>query len=178
MIICLIYFLRLKESAYFDDDPPVPKQSEIVMPPCSIIIAKNSWCTLTIIAGKGLKRSYSWEGDTRSVTMIPRKERWYGSLGLYYPGPGNHWQEHEGITRGVLEEGQQHFKSIGEAIKWLNRHQPIVYRDDGLAVSFFKNPERHQLNVRVFQIYINGEKPSRIPGSKNADIKITTKNAN
>ena len=43
-----------------------------------------------IEAENRLVRNIMWDGITRSVTLIPRKERWYGKLGLYFPGSGNH----------------------------------------------------------------------------------------
>ena len=97
--------------------------------------------------------------------MSPRNERWYGSLGLIYPGPGSHWlPKHEGISRGVLEEGQQNFKNMEEAMIWLNKQKdifPLVYSDDGLVVSYAKYLPREQLTVDVWQILINGKKPER-----------------
>ena len=86
-------------------DGPVPPKNEIVMSPGMTITATTPTGAITVTAGRGLKRSYTWEGATRSVEMWPRGERWYGSLGLYYPGPGNHWEAHNGITRGGLQEG-------------------------------------------------------------------------
>jgi hypothetical protein len=158
-------------------DHPIPAANEVAMMPGSTITATTSLGTISIQAGKGLKRSYTWDGSTRSVEMVPRDKRWYGSLGLYFPGPGNHWKPNNGITRGVVEEGQQHFKTVDEAMKWINEHlwMPLVYRNDGLAVGWRKVPERSQLNVDVWQIYIDGKKPTALPGS--ADEKIIVKRA-
>lgn len=143
-------------------DPQIPIKNEIVMPPDSTIEATTTGGKITIRSGKGLKRSYTWDGATRSVVMWPRAERWYGSLGIYYPGPGFHWIGHHGIKRGVLEEGQQHFDTINEAKAWLHSpsHSDCVYRDDGLTVCFSKNLARHQLTVDVWQIFIEGKIPS------------------
>jgi hypothetical protein len=107
--------------------------------------------------------------------MWPRAERWYGSLGLYYPGPGDHWKEHNGITRGVVEEGQQHFKTVEESLKWVRSRtwQPYVYRDDGLMIGWSKTLPRRQLNVEVWQLYVDGKKPQRLPGSNNKKIIVT-----
>ncbi len=129
---------------------------------------------MTVTAGKGLKRSYTWEGETRSVEMWPRRERWYGSLGLYFPGPGNHWKPHNGIARGVVEEGQQHFKTVDEALKWIAEQKwwPLVYRSDGLLVGWGKNLSRQQLNVDVWQIVIDGKKPTKLPGSHDDKIIV------
>ncbi|MBU1053843.1 MAG: hypothetical protein KKC46_08440 [Proteobacteria bacterium] len=115
--------------------------------------------TITITAGKGLKRSYTWEGATRSVVMRPRGERWYGSMGIYYPGPGKHWKEHNEISRGVFQEGQQHFDTTQEALEWLkmpNQHN-CVYNNDGLVVCYSKTLQRRQLNVDVWQIFVGGK---------------------
>lgn len=155
-------------------DGPVPAGTEVVMAPGSTITAETMTGTITITAGKGLLRSYTWEGATRSVEMGARKVRWYGSLGLAFPGPGDHWKEHNGITRGVLEEGQMRFASLAAAMKWINDHgkgMPLVYRNDGLLVGFGKNLSRKQLNVEVWQIYINGKKPTSLAGSQDSKIR-------
>ena len=155
-------------------DSPVPARNEVVMSPGMKITATTPVGKITITAGKGLKRSYTWEGATRSVEMTPRDERWYGSLGLYFPGPGEHWKEHKGITRGVVEEGQQHFKTAQQARQWLagRKYMPYVYRGDGLVVGWQKVPARKQLNVEVWQIFINGKKPARLPGSSDDKIVV------
>jgi ankyrin repeat protein len=150
-------------------------RNEIVMSPGMVITATTPAGTIVVTAVDDLTRSYSWEGATRSVEMWPREERWYGSLGLYYPGPGDHWKAHNGITRGVLEEGQQHFKTVEEALQWIHSRtwMPYVYRDDGLVVGWSKTLPRRQLNVEVWQILINGKKPHRLPGSQDSKIVVS-----
>ena len=154
---------------------PNSQHTEVVMTPGMKITATTSAGIITITAREDFVRSYTWEGATRSVEMEPREERWYGSLGLYYAGPGDHWDVHNGITRGVLEEGQQHFKTLQEAIHWLhsNVDKSCVFKDDGLVVGWSKNPGRKQLNVDVWQLYVQGKRPTRLPGSQNARIRIT-----
>lgn len=155
--------------------PQVKAGNEVVMAPGMKITATTRSGTIIITAVDDLTRSYTWEGATRSVEMWPRAERWYGSLGLYYPGPGEHWEDHNGITRGVVEEGQQHFKTMQAALQWIHAQtvEPCVYRDDGLMVGWSKTLPRKQLNVEVWQIYINGKKPQRLPGSQNKMIVVT-----
>ena len=145
------------------------------MTPGMTIRVTNTTGTLQITAADELTRAYTWEGATRSVEMIPRETRWQGSLGLYYPGPGDHWKEHHGITRGVLEEGQQHFKTLKEAQAWLRSRSalPSVYTDSGLVVGWDKTLPRRQLNVEVWQLFIGGKKPQHLPGSQNARIVVT-----
>ena len=155
-------------------DGPVPKENEVVMSPGMKITATTPTGTITITAGKGLKRSYSWEGGTRSVEMWPRKKRWDGSLGLYFPGPGYHWKEHNGITRGVLDEGQQHFKTDAEVKAFLanRKYMPFVHRNDGLMVGWDKTLSRNQLGVEVWQIMIDGKKPTKLEGSDDDKIVV------
>ena len=146
------------------------------MLPGMSITATTKTGNITIFTGPGLKRTYTWEDASRSATLDPRKERWHGSLGAYFPGPGEHWVAHNGITRGVLEEGQQHFESEKQALDWLREqsgYDPTVYRDDGLVVSFGKDLTRRQLNVEVWQIFIRGAKPQKLPGSDDTKINVT-----
>lgn len=139
-------------------DPPVPSINEIVMPPNATITVTTDSGTIIIKSGRGLKRYYTWDGATRSVVMWPRSERWFGSFGIYYPGPGSNWIPVNDISRGVVQEGQQNFDTIEEAETWLNKDcQHCVYNDGGLVVCFFKVPDRGQLNVDVWQIYIGGK---------------------
>ena len=95
---------------------------------------------------------------------------------LSQPRPGEHWREHHGITRCVTEEGQQHFKTVEEAMKWIKdaNWMPFVYRDDGLMVGWDKKLSRKQLSVEVWQILIDGKKPKRLPGSQDDKIVVET----
>jgi hypothetical protein len=157
-------------------DRPIPEDNEIVMTPGMTIRATTSTGTITITAGKGLQRSYTWEGSTRSVEMWPRTKRWDGSLGLYFPGPGYHWKEHDGIARCVVDEGQQHFKSVHEAEQWVDerRYMDFVHRNDGLVVGWDKTPSRKQLGVEVWQIYVNGKKPTELKGSEDDKLIVNS----
>lgn len=167
------------------DDKP---KTEFVMTPGMKITATNDVGTITITAVDELKRSYTWEGATRSVEMIRRPERWYGSLGIYYPGPGYHWKEHNGIARCVAEECQRHFDSAEEALEEIRKSNEgwnsyngndkpinyIVYTGNGLVVMWGKTPVRKQLNVDVWQIMIRGERPKNLPGGRNDAIIVST----
>jgi len=79
-----------------------------------------------------------------------------------------------------LEEGQQHFCSQDEAVEWLTygwnkQGINLVYTSDGLAVGFVEIKHRSQINVNVWQIYINGEKPINLKGAQNDQITIRYK---
>ncbi len=150
-------------------DPPVPEGVEAVMSPGMSITAVTPSGTMTITAGEGVMRSFTWEGATRCVDMDPHM---FG--GLYYPGPGAHWEEHNGICRAVVGEFRADFGSVEAAIEWFHTYRgpPFVYRDDGLGVSWDKTLGRGQLNVDIVQVYINGEKPTELEGSRNEAITV------
>jgi hypothetical protein len=153
--------------------------NEMVMSPGMSITATTPEGTIAITAGKDFNRTYQWDGAARSIRLWPRWERWHGSLGAYYPGPGEHWRNNHGITRGVLEEGQQHFGTVSEALQWIELpyHKSCVYRDDGLMVWWARTLGRKQLNVEIWQIYINGTKPALLPGSQNDRIVLINSGA-
>jgi hypothetical protein len=161
-------------------EPKPGLTNEMVMTNGMSITAKTPEGTIVITAGPGFERSYTWDGETRSVKLWPRLERWNGSLGAYYPGPGEHWRNNHGITRGVLEEGQQHFETVEEAIKWikgLSYHSDCAYRDDGLMVWWRRTPAARTLNLEVWQLYVAGQKPIKMEGSENNKITVTASSA-
>lgn len=157
----LLLVLSAGCSSLKEDDPAVPSTHEIAMPPNATLTATTDAGTITIQSGNGLKRYYTWDGSTRFVVMKPRIERWFGSFGINFVAEGNHWAPVNGITRGVLEEGQQNFDTLEAAQEWLNKNcNHCVYNDSGLVVSFFKSPGREQINVSVWQIHVGGKTPS------------------
>ena len=173
---------RVLEKLVFHKVDPEPYDGplELVMADGMQITATNSFGTIKIKAEGRFKRIYTWGGDTRWAFLDPRRQRWNGSLGIYCSGTGDHWKEHSGVTRGVLGEGQQHFSTREQAVAWLQRrphgsadaYADYVWRNDGLAVGWGKTLERCQLNVDVWQMYIAGSKPTRLPGSQNHRISV------
>ncbi len=168
-------------------------QCEAVMVEGMSISFTNSHSSMTVTAGKEFERKYSWAGDSRIVIMQPRKKRWYGSLGMYNPGGFikgelEQWKEHDGIKRFVVEEGQRHFTNTDEVIKWIHQgsgkpeNLDYIYNDSGLVVGVDKQPRSLEeransdfpgtLEVDVWQIYINGKKPTKLEGSKNQSISV------
>jgi hypothetical protein len=151
--------------------PANSKSPETVMFPGMEIRARTAHGEVKIRAAHDFKRFYTWDGGTRSAKLWPRKQRWYGSLGIYYPGPGEHWKSNNGITRGVLEEGVLWFKTVDDAQNWIKRSRfhgiDYIFTDSGLLIGFGKKPARKQVNVSVWQLMIAGEKPRSVPGSNN-----------
>jgi hypothetical protein len=139
-IIIAVILALVSATAYAD----ITNQCEAVMVEGMTISFTNSHGSMTVTAGKGFERRYTWSGDTRTVIMNPRKKRWYGSLGMYNPGGYikgelEQWKEHDGIKRYVVEEGQRHFTNTTEAIEWTRRgsgtpdHLDYIYNDTGLG---------------------------------------------
>lgn len=148
--------------------------NEIVMTPGMMIKATNASGTIVILAKKTFERVYKWGDKEVDVKLAKRDSRWNGSLGIYSPG-GND------IVHTVVEEGQQHFYSQIEAIDWLNwqdKDLHYVYSSDGLVVGWYARKEESShstaLSVQVWQFYIQGKKPSRLPGAH--DDLIAVKN--
>lgn len=82
-----------------------------------VISIKNTDClSLTVKAGKGLKRFFTWNNGTRSIVLLPRKEKWYGSYGAYFPGTGIDWKEHDGVTNIQVEEAVLNFESYAQIL--------------------------------------------------------------
>jgi hypothetical protein len=138
--------------------------TEAVMSPGMKITVNSRGHVLTVGAEEGAVRTYTWSGATRRVRLAARTERWYGSLGLYQDAD---FKAVDGITRGVLQEGQMHFRSEDAAVEWLTNpynQKFLEYTKTGLAAGWYLTPLRQQINVDVWQIYIEGKKPSALRG--------------
>lgn len=131
--------------------------NEIVLEEGMTIIAYADWATIEIAAVGKNKRDYTWGGQTVSVNLMPRQQRWYGSLGLYHPQVR---PPHKGVVHMVVEEGQQHFHTIDDAILWLESYgEKPIYRDDGLVVATrVTGSDSNDLfvGIDVWQIYVGG----------------------
>ncbi|WP_367874244.1 hypothetical protein [Luteolibacter sp. Populi] len=133
-------------------------EPEVAMRPGQKVTVPGSEGELVVAALKGWERSYTWKGETRKLVMIPREEEWMGSKGLYYPGPGEHWKEHDGITRAVVEEGIQRFKTLAALKQWfLTERKFMKYHHvaEGTIAGWSTNRQRKQLNCQVWKIRID-----------------------
>jgi hypothetical protein len=43
------------------------------------------------------------------------------------------------------------------------------------VIGFFKSLDRNQVNIEVYQLYVNGIKPTMLKGSRPENLKITKK---
>jgi len=138
------------------------------------IRARTSFGTLTIVAGKDYYRTYKWDQCSMTAWLNPRRGRWNGSLGIYNAGTFVLGVGCQGIARTVAEEGQQQFETESEALAFLeSRGMPVAFRNDGLAVGWFTNPSRHELDAEVWQCLIGGRKPERLAGADDTSISVS-----
>ena len=159
------------------DGEVVSEDVESVMDTRMRIVAETELGRIEVVAKDGTLREYKWDGCDKEVRLWPRTERWMGSMGLYYPGPGRTWLFGcEGVSRAVLNEGQMHFGDEEEALLWLGTvgsTPPSVYSSDGLVVAWGISPGRGQINVDVWRIYIDGRRPTALPGAADEKIMVT-----
>jgi len=151
--------------------------TELVMHEGVKIEAQKSSSSIRVSAGKGFDRTYEWENCKLKSNMGARKERWYGSMGIYDPAPsfGFSFRGCAGIFRTVVQEGQIHFDDLQFAYKWLQRrpkNSPTVWTTDGLLVSWNIVPRRNQLNVDVWLMCINGKQPTQLEGATDSAVKV------
>jgi hypothetical protein len=147
---------------------------EAVMVPGEEIIATNANGTMAIRAKTERKRQYQWNDQDKTIELMPRRERWNGMLGLYNPGSEIFPMTLLNRTRIVAQEAELHFESESEALEWLRSQRPMkwVYTSKGLVFGWFETPTRNQVNVDVYQIYINKKNPVNLPGANDNAIHI------
>lgn len=168
-ILCLTAAPTITAS---DKDSRLPPKG-IVMSPGSQIAATTPYGSISIIAKDTLTRSYAWAGGERSVLMWRRDATNPRAFGIYNPA----WYKDEfwllpsmlrfnDTVHGVSEENFANFESVEKALNWLFLEPGAVryiWRNDGLCVWYRR--EQHAIGVDVFQIYIKGKKPTKLPGA-------------
>lgn len=79
------------------------------------ISMQNPDClSLSIRAGKGLMREYTWNGDTRVAELTMRSKMWNGHYGAYTPG--YEWRFHDGINRLIAQEAVLSYRDYGHLL--------------------------------------------------------------
>jgi hypothetical protein len=143
-----------------------------VLEPGESVEATNRFGTVRVTYVSPTSRRYRWDKTVRTVEMIVRQERFLGALGLY--DPASQSSDH-GPVRLVTQESKLNFASYDEIYRFLHQSKDLedwVYTKDGLTVGFGRTPERNQINVDVWQILINGQKPRDLIGARDANIRM------
>lgn len=139
----------------------VAAPEDAVLQPGESVTIVNKVGTLEVRAEANLKRVFTWNGESRWVVMWERTKPWYGSKSIYYPGPGQHWRENKGVTRGVIEEGKREFADAVEFKKWLHHeYQAFLdfqYLGPGRIGGWCITLARRQLHSVIWEIRIDGE---------------------
>ena len=142
--------------------------------------------TVSVQAGKGLERTYEWDGCSLSANMFARRSRWYGSLGAYDAagrlGLADALRDKshacKGISRTVVQEGQIHFDDEQAAEEWIRRYSAIsrtVWTNDGLLAQWQVVPSRDQFSFDLWLICVQGRAPKGLAGANNDAIKLIHK---
>jgi hypothetical protein len=169
-VISVVVAVLLPTSAYAG--------TELVMREGVTIEARTENTSVMVTAGKGFDRTYEWDRCKLKSDMVARKQRWFGSMGIYDAAPsfGLSTGGCSGISRTVVEEGQIHFDDLQFALKWIERRPKsykTVWTNDGLIVSWNIVPGRRQLNVDVWLMCINGKRPKQLVGSNDSAITVS-----
>ncbi|MBX3458591.1 MAG: hypothetical protein KF696_01350 [Planctomycetes bacterium] len=122
------------------------------------IVLENSSGALRIRATSPLERVFEWKGSERKIELLRRTKPWNEHLTLYFPGTGDHWKMHDGVTRAVVEEGRVSFGSKSDALAWLARfsYLDVVGNEDGLFAGWAIITERNQLDFVLWRVTVSG----------------------
>lgn len=139
------------------------------------IIAHTPSETITIEGKQGFARLYSGQDWSIISVLIPRKTRWYGSLGLYDPAESNSLGD-----RLLIDEGKQFFQSESEALRYIQYlsayYGSMTYNNSGLVIGYAVidiPKEKPTRSLTIWQFYINNTKPKSIRGANDRNIEIT-----
>jgi hypothetical protein len=152
----------------------MPAITEFVLSKGMVITATNPQGTVTITGGDGTERAFSGPGWHKRRDLIPRDERWYGSLGLYDPG-----ESMSPYGRLLVDEGRLFFDSESQALRALysgSAYDQYVFNNRGLVVGYHveKMPGGEPTrSVTIWQIYISGRRPTTLRGADDAAVKMT-----
>jgi hypothetical protein len=159
-------------------------EPELVLRDDVRLTASNASGAVSVVAGKGLERTFEWNGCSFVSPMVPRGSRWFGSLGIQGGAPGAGVMSSmlpqlftcKGFDRTGVEEAQLHLPDRAAAERWIARYAKnfdTVWSNDGLVVQWIVSPERRKLNVWVWQLCISGRKPTELAGASDASIRFT-----
>lgn len=161
-----------------------PNDIELAMRDGFRIEANTASGTIVISARPDLERQYEWGSCKLTTKLGARVNRWYGSRGAYNPGAGLSqfftFLYCDGISRPSVAEGQIHFKKKVDAETWIARYSAVnpkgsVWTHDGLLVQWSVVPKRKQLGVDIWQVCVDGHRPSGL--SNSSDRAITFSNS-
>lgn len=147
--------------AYAQSYPP----RETVLSAGQNISAKNKNGVFNIVYSGSVERTFGWNGHHQRVQMSVRRERFLGMLGIYNPAD----TIFAIAPRIVAQEAVRNFSSYKKADAFLRQgsnYMDWVYTKNGLVAGLGITPARRQVNIDVWQILIQGKKPSNLAGAR------------
>lgn len=141
--------------------------------------------TIKIVAVKGSERSFLLDDDERVVNLEKNENSLKAEIGIYAPVPGKSAKALDRVYLIDIEEALMSYHTLNEPIDflWKQRFEKqgydveTIYTDDGLVVQLSRyikrdKPQGAPLHINIWQVYVMGEKPVRMPGSQNEKIKV------
>ncbi len=151
-----------------------------VLEPGQSVVATNKNGTVRISYVSPTKRKYEWDGQSRIIKMIPGEEEFTDPLGIIHPSfagmynPADVWFVCFQV-RLVVSEGSMNFKNEKDLYAFVHQGSDVmdwVYTSDGLVVGFGRSPGRQQINFYLYQLLLNGKKPSDLKGANPKAIQL------
>lgn len=130
---------------------------------------------LLIECKKPSKREITMDGSKRTVKVLERSSRWYGSYGVYTK---SRWHMFDSVRLRphlTYQEGMQHFCSLEEALIWIRQrksYSAVYYNHKGILISVRHTKEKSLWDIELWQICIAGDVPENIPDAK-GDIEFS-----
>jgi len=171
-----------------------PETSSLVSSPGVIakpVLAEGTKITITselgsiiISAGKNNERTFSLDDDEKRSFLLKKDNSLMADVGVYSPVRGKSAKLHDRLVRVGLEESLLSYHTLNEPIDFLWKQKfekpgydvETIYTDSGLVVQLSKYIKRDKpeppLHINIWQVYVMGEKPVKMPGSQNEKIKV------
>ena len=155
-----------------------------VLEPGQSIEATNKFGTVKISYIAPLKRKFEWDGQSRVLKMIRGQEDNPEPTGIAHPeahgmyNPADVWFFSFYDTRLVVGEYTYNFHNIKDIYSFLYEGSAVsdwVYTSDGLVVGYGYPPSKEAVNIDVYQLLLNGKKPTNLRGARNNQIKLIAK---
>lgn len=124
---------------------------------------------LVIECKKASERELTINGSKRTVNVLNRFSRWYGSYGVYTKSRWHLFDSIRWRSHITYQEGIQHFCSLEEAMMWIKQiksYATVYNNSEGILVSIRFVKEKNLWDIELWRICVGGSIPNLI-----ADVK-------
>lgn len=180
-VVAYCGYLVSRIHPYEPVDAPLPEGQKPVIPHNHKLSAATSLGAIELIAGTGTLRTIKWDGVTRQIALIRNERRsWFDGFDFRsskVEPTGYIWKMHRCIAKCHYYEAIKNCDNIKAAAEFVEgmkeRVMPGVASSDGLVIAWSTETERDVLTVLVYQVLVNGQKPSNLPGADDSQISLT-----